>query len=106
MTEAGSVILKASSFEIEPGKSSTESVQQVSGHLGIEDDNDNAFEALKNLCSKENVDKVVIVYRDYQFSLVGVSFSSDNKNPPSIRLGKNSYRFEAKDVHLDALSRS
>ena len=73
------------------------------GYVGVDDDNTKAFEALKELCSRDSVDKIIIVYHDYAFSLIGVSLTKSNVNPPSIRLG-TAYKFCAKDIQLERLS--
>lgn len=72
------------------------------GYIGVDEDNTIAFETLKDLCSKQSVDKIVIVYHDYAFSLVGVSLTEDSKNAPSIRLG-GTYNFSARDIRLKGL---
>ncbi|MGI0016832.1 MAG: hypothetical protein ACREBU_25710 [Nitrososphaera sp.] len=98
--------IKASSFEILRSHSSPQSAQGVSGYVEVGDD-ETAFETIKDFWSGERLDKVIIVYKNYAFSLVDVTFSSENKNQPCITLGrKRSYTFQAKDVHLEALSGS
>ena len=102
----GNIHVTASAFEIvsETKKSSPRSEKQglLFGYIGVDEDNITAFETLRSLCSKESVDKIVIVYHDYAFSLVGVSLTENNKNAPSIRLG-GTYKFCAKDVQLEGL---
>jgi hypothetical protein len=73
------------------------------GYVGVNDDNSKTLNALKELCSRDNVDKIVIVYHDYAFSLVGVSFSENNKHPPSVTL-ETTYMFRAKDIQLERIS--
>jgi len=101
--EQSKCLLKARSFEI----SRDETLMPcpgVLGHLCTEDD-EATFEALKELCQKEYVDKVMIAYRNYTFVLVDVSFADANSNPPNINLGaERIYKFKAKNVHLDTLS--
>ena len=97
---------KASSFEIARGNSQTSSKSKqplLFGYIDIDDDDVKAFNALKELCSKENVDKIIIVYHDYAFSLLGISLTETNVNPPSIRLNTR-YKFSAKDIQLGRLS--
>ena len=96
--------VKASSFEIlkNTNQPSEEAKQQLSGYIGIDDYA--TLEALKELCAQKNIDKVIVVYHDYAFSLLGVSFS-DNKESDSIKLdASNTYKFQANDVHLEALA--
>ena len=96
--------LKASSFEIlkNANESSGEATQQLNGYVGVDDDT--TFKALRDLCNKEKIDKVIVVYHDYAFSLLGVSFS-DNKDSDTVQLdAANTYKFQAKDVHLEALA--
>ena len=97
--------VRASSFEILRDKDLSQEKRQpkLFGYIGIDADNSKAFEALKALCSEESVDKIVIVYHDYAFSLIGVSLSESNANPPSVRL-EGRYRFSAKDIQLERLS--
>jgi hypothetical protein len=98
--------LNASSFEIlrdkeQPTSKSKEPL--LIGYVGIDDDNSTAFEALKELTSKEAIDKIVIVYHDYAFSLMGVSFTKSNANPPTVTF-ETTYKFRAKDIQLEKLS--
>jgi hypothetical protein len=96
----------ASSFEIVPDKNRSYSKSKqplLFGYIGIDDDDIKTLHALKELCSKENVDKIIIVYHDYAFSLLGISLNETNTNPPSIRLGTR-YKFSAKDIQLERLS--
>ena len=99
-----SLRIKASFFEIlksTNNQSSGEAIQQLNGYVGIADD---MCEMLRELCAKKNIDKVVVVYHDYAFSLLGVSFS-DNKQSDVIHLDAvNTYKFQAEDVHLEALA--
>jgi len=98
--------ISASSFEILPDKnrSSSKSKQpSLFGYIDIDDDDFKALQALKELCTKENVDKIIIVYHDYAFSLLGISLTENNVNPPSIRLGTR-YKFSAKDIQLERLA--
>jgi len=94
----------AASFEITRNEvgSAGSRTRELSGYVDVNDVAD-AFEALEDLCSRKDVDKVVIVYQNYSFCLVGVSFSKNNENPPRIMLGK-SYKFTAKDVELERSS--
>ena len=96
--------VKASSFEIlkNMNQPPEEAKQQLSGYIGIDDDV--TLQALKELCAQKNIDKVIVVYHDYAFSLLGVSFS-DSKESDTVQLdAANTYKFEAKDVHLEALA--
>ena len=97
--------IKASTFEIVRDNSQTSSSKQplLFGYVDIDADNLKAFQALKELCSKDNVDKIIIVYHDYAFSLIGISLTETNVNPPSVRLGTR-YKFSAKDIQLERLS--
>ena len=98
-------LLRASSFEIERGDSISDPKTNVSGNISVDEEDEATFAAIKELCSKENVNKVIIVYRNFEFALVGVSLTKENKNPPSVVLGRNKhYKFHAKDVHLEMLS--
>lgn len=102
-SESKCQLLNVRSFEVDRDDSILDSAG-VSGHLSTEEDSA-TFEALKELCQKENVDKVMIVYRNYTFTLVGVSFTDTNSNPPSVTLkGERNYNFKARDVYLDALT--
>ncbi len=73
---SGTISVKATSFEIIPNSnsqaSSEESRRQLSGYVNVEDDVA-SFDALKELCLKENVDNIIIVYHDYAFRLADVS---------------------------------
>ena len=96
--------LTASSFEIlkNTNESLGETTQKLSGYVGVDDDT--TFKTLRDLCNKEKIDKIVIVYHDYAFSLLGVSFS-DKKESDTIPLNAaNTYKFQANDVHLEALA--
>jgi len=96
--------LKASTFEIlkNANSSSKEATPQLNGLVGVDDDA--AFKALRDLCNKEKIDKVIVVYHDYTFSLLGVSFS-DNKESETIPSdAANTYKFQARDVHLEPLA--
>jgi hypothetical protein len=101
-SESRPVRISASSFEIIRDNSPTSSTKKplLFGYVDIDDDDLKAFQALKELCSKDNVDKIVIVYHDYAFSLLGISLTESNVNPPSIRLGTR-YKFSAKDIQLE-----
>jgi hypothetical protein len=104
VSDTDTVIVRASSFEIDSSKSSSKRLAPVCGHLGIDDDNERAFETLKHLCSIENVDKVIIVYRNYEFSLVGVSFAAANHETPIVQIDRlRKYKFQAQDVGLAGL---
>lgn len=92
--------VKASSFEIFPaGKSLERSKQQLSGWIKVDGDDIAGFEALKQFSSRKDVDKIIIVYRDYAFQLLGVSFTEKNTDPPSFRLDR-SYEFRANEIQL------
>ncbi|HLE35071.1 MAG TPA: hypothetical protein VI698_04195 [Nitrososphaerales archaeon] len=99
--------VKANSFEIvrDNNQLSSRIKKQplLLGYVGVDDDDAKAFEVLKELCSKESVDKIVIVYHDYAFSLLGVSLTENNPNPPGIRFGTK-YKFSAKDIQLEGFS--
>jgi hypothetical protein len=92
--------LAASSFEIvrNPSQPRSNSKQELlSGYVCVEKNNSKSFQALKGLCSGEAVDNVVIIYRDYAFSLTGVSFSDISVQC----LGTaHSFKFDAQDIHL------
>jgi len=96
----------ASSFEIERSEIS-EYPHEVAGYLELDIHNETAFEALKDLSSKETVEKIIVVYKNYEFSLEGVSFEGYNVDPLVLRLGNSrNYKFRAKDVHLELSSQS
>lgn len=97
--------VKASTFEIVHDNSPSASSKQplLFGYIDIDDDNMKTLQALKELCSKENVDKIIIVYHDYAFSLLGISLTQTNVNPPGVRLGTR-YKFSAKDIQLERLA--
>lgn len=98
--------VRASSFEIirdSQDLSGEKRQPKLFGYIGIDADNRKAFESLKALCSEETVDKIVIVYHDYAFSLIGVSLSESNVNPPSVRL-EGKYKFSANDIQLERLA--
>ena len=94
----------ASSFEIVKNAklSSVERAQRLFGYLGVDDAT--SVKALKDLCAVKIIDKVVIVYNEYTFSLLEVSFSQSKGSDKFQLDAPNTYRFEAKDVHLEALA--
>jgi hypothetical protein len=107
VTETDILVFKASSFEVDPSQSTSQAGHAVSGFIGVDDEDEKILEELKSLCEKENVDKVIIVYRNYEFELVGVSLSTHNDNPPRIHVKRNKqYRFQARDIGLAALHKS
>lgn len=69
----------------------------------MDGDNIAAFEALRQFCSRKDIDKIIIVYHDYAFRLLGVSFTEKNTDPPSFRLDR-SYEFRANDIQLERVS--
>jgi transcriptional regulator with XRE-family HTH domain len=95
--------LKASNFEIlkNARQSSGDSKQQLCGYLGIDDEA--TFEALRELCNNAKIEKVIVIYHDYAFSLLGVSFSEDAESD-NLETKPNTYKFQASDVHLEALA--
>lgn len=98
------VRLTASSFEImrNSDQPPSNSAQQhsLSGYVCIDDNNSKSFQMLKDLCSGDALDEVVVVYREYAFSLIGVSFIGNNTD----RQGADrTFKFHAKDVHLEEL---
>ena len=98
--------VEVSSFEIIRNNDQSSSKLKkplLFGYIDIDDDSQKAFSTLKALCSKDGVDKIVIVYHDYAFSLVGVSLTESNDNAPAVRLGGR-YKFSAKDIQLESLS--
>jgi hypothetical protein len=92
--------LAASSFEILRGSGqprSNSKQELLSGYVCIENNNSKSLQAIKDLCTGEAIDNVVIVYRDYAFSLTGVLFS-DVSTQCSDTL--HSFKFDAQDIHL------
>src|SRR5690348_12607344 len=79
--------IKASIFEII--RDSTKSVNQpekqdlLLGYVGFDEANAKSVKVLRDLCSKEIIENVVIVYNDFGFSLIDVSFTKNNANHPS-----------------------
>ena len=69
--------------------------------MGVNDDNAKTFQALKDLATEREVDKIIIVYHNYTFSLMGVSLASkNNHNPPAVTF-ETVYKFRAKDIQLE-----
>jgi len=104
--QQGGSRISASRFEImrdNDPPSSESKYPLLCGYIDIDDDNPKIFATLKELCAKDGVDKIVVVYHDYAFSLVGVSLTESNVNPPAVRLGGR-YKFSAKDIQLERLS--
>jgi len=95
----GSLVLRASSFELERSQS-----DDVSGNFELGAADEIAYETLMNLCSQPDVDKIIIVYKDYEFCLMGVSLHGENISPRSIALRKSKFLFSAKDIKLESLS--
>ena len=98
-------LLKASSFEVDRDRAGSGSESQgVSGYLSADEDS-TTFEGLDELCLKGNIEKVMILYRNYTFVLVDVSFADMNSYLPKTKLrGKRQYTFKARNVHLDTIS--
>lgn len=94
--------LTASSFELTPNNesSNSEHQQSLSGSVYVDDNNSESFQLLKELSSKDNIDKVVVVYHKYSFSLKGVSFSGNNMQHQGM---DRTFKFHAKDVHLEGM---
>ena len=95
--------INAKSFEItrEIDKQSKSRQPLFIGFVGVDDTNAKAFEALKDLSSKQEVDKIIIVYHDYAFSLMGVSLTAkDNYHPLAVTF-ETRYKFCAKDIQLE-----
>jgi hypothetical protein len=95
--------VKASLFEIfkNTNQTSEESRKGLSGLVTIDDA---AIEGIRELCSNAKIDKVIILYHDYAFSLLGVSFS-DEASADTVQIGaSNKYKFQAKDIQLEALA--
>jgi hypothetical protein len=90
-------------FEVDGSQSIPMNSSEISGSFEIDFDDKKLLEAIMNLCSQESVDKVTIVYRNYEFCLMGVSLKGTNKDPPIISLGKRNFKFRAKDIRLDSL---
>jgi hypothetical protein len=90
--------LTASSFELSNDQSTR---QSLSGYICVDDNNNSkSFQLLKDLCTRNIVDEVVVVYREYAFSLTRVSFS-DNDIP--CQGTDHTFKFHARDVHLEGL---
>jgi hypothetical protein len=100
VSTTGALVLKASSFELERNQA-----EDVSGSFEVRDADEITYEALMNLCSQPNVDKIVIVYRDYGFCLMGVSLHGENKSPHTISLQRRNFKFNAKDIRLEMTSK-
>lgn|SRR5574338_1152141 len=97
MGQDGAIILKASSFELERNDG-----QDVAGSFELTDEDMTTYQEIIELCSKPGVDKLVIVYRNYEFILVGVSLKGENINPEFIQLRKRNFKFSAKGVRLES----
>jgi hypothetical protein len=77
--------------------------QSLSGYVCVDDkSNSKSIQVLKDLCSRGIVDEVVVVYREYAFSLTNVSFSDDNMRRQDTN---HTFKFHAKDIHLEGLLR-
>lgn len=63
----------------------------------IESNDSKSLQALGNLCTGETIDNVVIIYRDYAFSLTGASFSDISAQCLETT---HSFKFDALDIHL------
>jgi hypothetical protein len=98
------ICIKAATFEII--RDTTKSVKEpenqdpLLGYIGLDEDNTKSVETLMDLCSKDEVENVVIVYNDFSFSLGDASFAKDDANPTSAT-SLRIYAFSAKDVHLE-----
>jgi hypothetical protein len=101
--DGGSLVVNASLFEINSSDSSTNADRKLSGYIDIDNPDEELIKKLKQLCSKRDVDKLVIVYQNYEFVLVGVSLNDerDFKDLPKVHVRRlNRYRFTAKDIGL------
>lgn len=97
------ILVNASSFEIVKDNvphESRDSKPQLFGYLSVDDESKSC--ELEHLCLKGRIDKVILVYHDYAFSLLGVSFSENNSELEP-KLIARSYKFSAKDIRLEAL---
>lgn len=84
----------------DPSCSNSGLEQSLSGSLCVDDSNSESLQVLTGLCSKDNVDKVVVVYREYAFSLKRVSFSGNSMQCS----GRDRiFKFRAQDVHLEGM---
>jgi hypothetical protein len=88
--------LAASSFELSNDQPTKYS---LSGYV-CADGNPKSLQMLKDLCSKGSIDKVSITYHEYAFLLEGVTFSGDNSQCEGTG---HTFRFNAKDVHLEGV---
>lgn len=97
------ISLTVSSFEIvhnsDQPRSSSEQ-PSLSGYVRVENISSKSFQMLEELCSAGAVAEVVIVYRDYAFSLIEVTFSESNAQFPGTTC---SFKFDARDIHLAGL---
>jgi hypothetical protein len=89
----------ASSFELVSSDQSSK--QSLSGYKCADDNNSKSLQILKDLSLREFVDEVVVVYRQYAFSLTGVSISGNNT--AACQGPDRNFKFHAKDIHLDDL---
>jgi len=102
---SSAIVLKATSFEIGSPAKSDASQKPISGFIGIEDSDEEIIQKLRDLCSRGDVEKLIIVYNNYEFQLVGVSLSENTslEKSPRVLIGRNIYRFTANDVGLTTL---
>lgn len=76
----------------------------ITGNFELGAADEIAYEALIDLCSQPDVDKIIIVYKDYEFCLMGVSLHGENISPRSIASRKSKFAFTARDIKLESLS--
>jgi hypothetical protein len=101
MSETDGLVLRVSSFELNRATDHPNSNSEVSGIFEVGEGYDSLEVALKELIRRDDVDKVILVYRNYEFHLLGVSLTGDNRAAPSVAIKKGSFKFTAKDVKLN-----